>query len=200
MFTSQLAIDMVLVAFGTALTLLVLSGARGAVRRLYWGDRSTSPKPRTVSPALALAVALVALLGVHVIRTGLPSAEASDRGEHVDTSEAAGAGRATDTVSTGPVTARIGTFLGRSTLDLREASIGPGEEAVVTVFAAMGRVTLRVPDTWEVDASGLPTSSGVADTRGTRDVTIGDARPLTNRAPRLVLRGVVILGAVEVTS
>jgi hypothetical protein len=103
-------------------------------------------------------------------------------------------------VSAGPVSARIGTVIGRSTLDLREASVEPGEAAVVTVFVAMGRVTLRVPDTWEVDATGLPSISAVQDTRGTRAVTAEDAPTRIQRAPRLVLRGVVILGAVEITS
>jgi hypothetical protein len=198
MFTSQLAIDLVLVALGTALILLVLWGVRDGVRRLSRREGVTPPKRPAISPALALAGALVALLGVHVMRTGLPSAEASPGPEEVGTAAALGRGRATDAVAVGPVSARIGTVMGRSTLDLREAIIGPGEEAVVTVFVAMGRVTLRVPDGWELDATALPAISTVNDTREPRPGAGEDAH--TEPAPRLVLRGLVMLGTVEVTS
>ena len=197
MFTTQLAIDLVFVALGTVLLVLVLSGVRLAVRALRGRDEATAPTP-VVSPSLVLVVALVALLGVHVLRTGPQPVEASDRYEAV-------AGPAVPTAAAddgagGPVSARIATLMGRSTLDLREASIGPGQEAIVSVFVAMGRVTLRVPDGWDIDATGLPAIGVVEDTRQPQPIVRERSRPLDQPAPRLVLRGVVLMGTVEVAS
>lgn len=196
MFTTQLAIDLVFVALGTVLVVLVLSGVRRAVRALRRRDEAT-PTP-AVSPAVVLVVALVALLGVHVLRTGPQPVEASDRYETV-ARPAAPTAAGEDRVG-GPLSARIGTLMGRSTLDLRQASVGPGEEAIVTVFVAMGRVTLRVPDGWDVDATGLPAVGVVEDRRAPRQIVRERSRPVDRLAPRLVLRGLVVIGSVEIAS
>lgn len=132
---------------------------------------------------LALAIALIISLGAHVVRTDGAAIEASE-------------GRVT-AGSADVLSARIGTVMGRSTLDLRETTITPGEDAVVTVFVAMGRVILRVPPDWDVDTAALPAISRVSDTRGPRTADAGDsAAP----RPRLVVRGVVMFGTVEVAS
>jgi hypothetical protein len=190
MFTIPIAADLIFVVLTTMVTLLVLHAARAVTRRL----RGVEPADRPVaSPALVLAIALVALLGVHVFRTGA-SVEAVDRGR-------AAAPGLPDSVHHEPVpgfvSARIGTVVGRSTLDLRQASVSPGQDAAVTVFVAGGRVTLRVPEEWEVDAAALPRSA-VEDTRRPAH---GEAAPGgSGSRPRLVLSGFVLLGTVEVTS
>lgn len=135
-----------------------------------------SPQSRIV---LILAVALVASLVAHVFRAG-PAIEAA---------EPSGAAR-----PTGFLSARIGTVMGRSTLDLRETTIAPGEEAVVTVYVAIGRVTLRVPEGWDVDATALPGITDIQDTR------LPVASSVAGPRPRLVLRGVVMIGTVEIAS
>lgn len=199
MFTTQLAIDLVFVALGTVLVVLVLSGVRLAVRALRRRDGATPPPAPVVSPAMILVVALVALLGVHVLRTGPQPVEASDRYEAV-AGPAVAAAADEDGVE-GALSARIGTLIGRSTLDLRQATVGPGEEAIVTVFVAMGRVTLLVPDGWDVDATGLPAVGAVEDTRAPGPIVRERSRPVGQlAAPRLVLRGVVVMGSVEIAS
>ena len=137
---------------------------------------------------LVLAVALVVSLVAHVFRDGGPAIEAAER---------PGAAR-----PAGFLSARIGTVMGRSTLDLRETTIAPGEEAIVTVYVAVGHVTLRVPDGWDVDASALPGITNVEDTR--RPAPSAATGPSTllgaGARPRLVLRGIVMIGTVEIAS
>ena len=138
---------------------------------------------------VVLAVSLVASLVAHVVPTGSTKVEASDGAEP------------RPGPSTGFFSAQIGPTIGRSTLDLREAGIAPGQGAVVTLFVALGQVVVRVPDGWEVDATGLSSISTVKDTRRPRTGT-DDAggSAATGPAPRLVLRGIVMMGAVEIAS
>ena len=73
-------------------------------------------------------------------------------------------------------------------LDLRQARI-EGEEAVIDTFAMWGGIDIRVPETWKVIGKVVPIMGGFED----------KTRPKqTENAPRLVVRGVAIMGAVEV--
>jgi hypothetical protein len=55
--------------------------------------------------------------------------------------------------------------MGGSKLDLRQAKIAPGTEAVVDVFTVMGGVELLVPRDWNVDVQLVPIMGGVNDDR-----------------------------------
>jgi hypothetical protein len=124
---------------------------------------------------------------------------------------------------------RVTAVMGRSSLDLRQVTLAPGEEVVVDVFVTMGRATVRIPDHWVVDTSALPVMGSVDEERFTplpsdgerekeNEVEIDDektaqtaeeapstepgaaAPPASGPPPRLRLRGFVMMGKVEVTS
>lgn len=122
---------------------------------------------------------------------------------------------------------RVAVLMGRSSLDLRQVRLAPGEEVVVDVFVTMGRATVRIPDDWVVDASALPVMGSVDEERFTpitsaeivekedeaqsefrerRLETAAQGRELESPgtragpAPRLRLRGFVLMGKVEITS
>lgn len=78
-------------------------------------------------------------------------------------------------------------FLGGCHVDLRDAKLADGQ-AVITVFAMMGGIELKVPETWHVIVEIVPFLGGVEDR--TRQ------EPLAS-APRLILRGFVTMGGVE---
>ena len=79
-------------------------------------------------------------------------------------------------------------FMGGGELDLRNATLA-GDEAVVDVFAVMGGVGLKVPESWNVIVEVIPFMGGVDDK--TR-------RPAGGVGPRLVVRGFVMMGGIEI--
>jgi len=94
----------------------------------------------------------------------------------------------------------VTAFMGGAHLDLRQATIPPGEEAVLDVFAVMGGCEIIVPASWTVLTPIVPVMGGVDDKRlmplpGSGVESVG-ARP----APRLVLRGLLLMGGIEIKS
>lgn len=80
-------------------------------------------------------------------------------------------------------------MMGGCELDLREATIPPGGEGSVEVFALMGGHEIRVPKGWAVDMRVFPFMGGVDD----------KTLPASGTdAPRLVIRGTVIMGGLTV--
>ncbi|VXA92412.1 LiaI-LiaF-like domain-containing protein [Massilia sp. 9I] len=80
----------------------------------------------------------------------------------------------------------ITAVMGGCALDLRNSSIQ--SEAVITVFAFWGGVTLKVPPDWTVVLNGTPIMGGF------EEKTI--APP--DNSKRLIVRGYAIMGGVEV--
>lgn len=81
-------------------------------------------------------------------------------------------------------------IMGGVELDLREASIKEGEPAILDVFVMMGGVELQVPENWVIDSRVMPLMGGFEDkTRLPRDREPG---------PSLIIKGMVMFGAVEV--
>jgi predicted membrane protein len=79
-------------------------------------------------------------------------------------------------------------FMGGGKLDLRDALPANGQ-ATVNVFALMGGFEIFVPDTWSVSLEVTPFMGGVED----------KARTSTSpSAPRLVVRGFVMMSSVEI--
>jgi predicted membrane protein len=78
-------------------------------------------------------------------------------------------------------------FMGGCEIDLRDASIS-SNPAVIDVFAFWGGVELRVPDDWVVELRGMPILGGFED----------KTRPPREHLKRLVIKGMVIMGGVEV--
>lgn len=80
-------------------------------------------------------------------------------------------------------------IMGGGTIDLRGARMGDGA-AVITIYALMGGVELRVPESWMVENKVVYFMGGAEDR--TRRTSGGPP------APRLILRGFVMMGGVEI--
>ena len=77
--------------------------------------------------------------------------------------------------------------MGGCEVDLRRASLrGP---AVIEVFAMWGGIEVRVPEDWTVELRGLPLLAGFVDK--TRPPALASDK-------RLIVRGVAIMGGVEI--
>lgn len=90
----------------------------------------------------------------------------------------------------------VTSIIGGTQLDLRQATIEPGDEAVVSVFAIMGGHEIWVPSSWSVVSEVMPILGGVEDKRLPAIDTA--PRPTADSAPRLVLTGVVMLGGLVI--
>ncbi len=84
----------------------------------------------------------------------------------------------------------VSSIMGGCEIDLRQAAIA-GEEAVITTFAMWGGIKIKVPVTWNVVVQGIPFLGGYDDK---------SAKPSDPAVKRLVVRGTVIMGGVEVTN
>jgi cell wall-active antibiotic response 4TMS protein YvqF len=83
----------------------------------------------------------------------------------------------------------IMAIMGGCEIDLRQASIAPGNDAVIDVFAFWGGIQIRVPEDWTVVTSAIPLMGGVED----------KSRPLQPASgKRLDVRGLVLMGGVEI--
>jgi hypothetical protein len=89
----------------------------------------------------------------------------------------------------------VTAVMGGAELDLRQATIEPGQEAVLDLFTVMGGTGLRIPDDWIVDSRALTIAGGVSDKRHHDEAlpSSPDVAP-----PRLVLRGTVLMGGVNI--
>jgi len=84
------------------------------------------------------------------------------------------------------------SVMGRSELDLRKATITPGQDATIEIFMLMGGATIRVPEGWTIDVNTRRIAGHVKDRRaGARDAT---------GAPRLVIRGLIVMGGLSIRS
>jgi predicted membrane protein len=91
----------------------------------------------------------------------------------------------------------ITAFMGGAQIDLRQATIPPGEEAALDIFIVMGGCEIFVPPSWNVVTPLVPIMGGIDDKRlpplpGSAE----SGRP----APRLVLRGLIMMGGIEIKS
>ncbi|MES2901684.1 MAG: DUF5668 domain-containing protein [Pseudomonadota bacterium] len=80
----------------------------------------------------------------------------------------------------------VSAIMGGCELDLRDASMQG--DAVINVFVVMGGITLRIPPDWTVELNGTPIMGSLDEkTIAPKDTS-----------KRLIIRGYVILGGVEV--
>ena len=87
--------------------------------------------------------------------------------------------------------ADLTAVMGGCEIDLRQASIAPGTEAVVDVFAFWGGIDIKVPEDWTVVTKVMPLMGGVDDkTRA--------PQPPPAMEKRLVISGIVVMGGVAV--
>jgi predicted membrane protein len=93
----------------------------------------------------------------------------------------------------------ITAFMGGMQIDLRQATIPPGEEAVLDLFVVMGGGEIIVPPSWTVVTPLVPIMGGIDDKR--LPPLPGSAENIAGRqAPRLVLRGLIVMGGIEIKS
>jgi hypothetical protein len=81
-------------------------------------------------------------------------------------------------------------IMGGVELDLRYSAMD-GDEVIIDTFALWGGIEIWVPTHWEIVSQGLPLMGAFEDK--THVTTHGG-----NRQPRLVVRGVAIMGGVEI--
>jgi hypothetical protein len=91
--------------------------------------------------------------------------------------------------------ANVTNVMGRSDIDLRDATLAPGATASIHVFSVMGAVVLRVPPTWTVDTGAVTAMGGVEDQRPKQSDEAGAA---SGTPPRLELRGLVTMGRLTI--
>jgi predicted membrane protein len=93
----------------------------------------------------------------------------------------------------GEVTAVMGGYQ----IDLRQAVIPPGEEATLEIFTLMGGGEIFVPTSWTVATPIMPIMGGIDDKRiPALPGGVDSGKP----APRLVLRGLLLMGGIEIKS
>lgn len=90
--------------------------------------------------------------------------------------------------------ADLTAVMGGCDIDLRHASIAPGTEAVIEVFAFWGGIEIKVPEDWTVVPKVFPLMGGVDD-RTRAPLALPD-RPQQQK--RLVVRGIVVMGGVGI--
>ena len=84
--------------------------------------------------------------------------------------------------------ADLTAVMGGCEIDLRQASIAPGGEAVIEVFAFWGGIDIKVPDDWTVVSRVVPIMGGI------EDKTHAPATP----DKRLIIRGLLVMGGCAV--
>lgn len=85
--------------------------------------------------------------------------------------------------------ADVTAIMGGCEIDLRQASIAPGTDAVIDVFAFWGGVDIKVPEDWTVITRAVPIMGGIEDK---------SMSPPASSEKRLVIRGLVIMGGVAI--
>jgi hypothetical protein len=83
-------------------------------------------------------------------------------------------------------------FMGGCVLDLRQATIAPGEAPVINLLAVMAGHEIWVPPGWVVSCEVVPLLGGIDDKR------LPPLEPLPETAPRLRLKGVVLMSGVVI--
>jgi predicted membrane protein len=84
--------------------------------------------------------------------------------------------------------ADLTAIMGGCEIDLRKASIEPGTEAVIDVFAMWGGVEIKVPPDWTVITRAIPIMGGVEDKTHAPETA----------DKRLVIRGLLLMGGAGV--
>ena len=86
----------------------------------------------------------------------------------------------------------VTAIMGRADLDLRKTTLAPDKEVVIDVFTLMGGSTIRIPEGWQVDMRATAVMGGARDRRASTSGAAG--------APRIVVRGFVMWGGIDIRS
>lgn len=91
-------------------------------------------------------------------------------------------------------------FMGGAQLDYRPAILAPGAEAVIDIVAIMGGCEIFVPPHWVVSAPATTILGGIDDQRVSQPSPIVDHTSNAGPPPRLVIRGLVLMGGITIRS
>ena len=194
---------------------VILFGASMVIQALRGGGDEASPAIRGRSSHANSRVWVLVFVGILVaqgLHRGRDTIQ-SDAGETVSLFAVMSRDQRTSSATRfqgGEMT----SIMGESRLDLRQASIAPGEQAVIDVFTLMGGLVLQVPEGWTIDVQALPVMGRVNDRRGSRNRADGQALPeaettgIEDRTPspnavappRVVLRGFIMMGGLVIRS
>jgi predicted membrane protein len=146
--------------------MIILFGAAVIVRAL--SSPSTVPENPAdrlfIAPPVVLLIVIIAIVATARTQDRSAGIVRTEGAEYV-TMNAIMAGNR-HTVRPGPFQgAQVSAVMGGINLDLRQATIEPGAEAVVDVFALMGGVDMFVPRDWNVEVRTTPIMGGVQDQR-----------------------------------
>ena len=196
--------------------LLILFGASVIAQALAGGPAAASgsaPRP-IIGPGFVILLVFISVMVSNAWRGG--NGWPDRQGQNVF----AVMGNTTRTSEGEPFDgADMMTLMGRSRLDLREARLAPGEEAYIDVVGIMGGVDVLVPEGWDVDVEAVPLMGRVRDRRlfprlnreltpstergreagRGEQVPRSEARP-DSPAPRLIVRGFIMMGALNIES
>jgi hypothetical protein len=242
-FTPNLVVGLTVTAAGAALLLdtldvinardllrfwpavLVLFGLSIIVQALQGGPAGAAQRP-IITPGFVILLVLAGLFLSNFLQRFQPSTNGAAGSNNP--AVYAVMSRSTRTSAAAPFRgANMTTFMGRSRLDLSDAQLAPGEEAIVDVLGMMGAVELVVPDGWDVQVEAFPVMGRVADRRflssRTRTQPASEARDTTGapgetvaetdqapppspaaaasaEPPRVIVRGFIMMGNLHIES
>jgi len=92
----------------------------------------------------------------------------------------------------------ISAFMGGGQLDLRLATIPPGEDATIDAYMMMSGFEIIVPRGWTVSTPVIPIMGGVEDKRLPPLGTEIEPQPGGPAPPRLIIRGSIIMAGIVI--
>lgn len=178
------------IGIGGLFLLNTLGITRASVFDLFW-------------PVLLIAV------GLRVLTHGRRAAHAADQSTNTTGSGSSDSGPAIAVLSgvrrvSPAVPFRnldVTLFMGGAQLDYRAAILPAGQEAVIDMMAVMGGCEIFVPPHWVVSAPVTTVLGGIDDRRVAQAPPVVDHSDVSaGPPPRLVLRGLVLMGGVTIRS
>ena len=82
---------------------------------------------------------------------------------------------------------KISAIMGGCEIDLRDSDF-EGEELIINIFALMGGIEIRIPQSWDVVLEGTPILGGMSD----------QTKTLNGSKKKLIITGEAIMGGVEI--
>lgn len=150
---------------------------------------------------------LLMLIGLNLIRQGVGTGPSTTKGDAADGGRRpAASGNLFAVMSESARTvnnelfarASMTAFMGACVLDLRQARLGPGHEAVVDIFGIMSGHEIIVPNGWAVVPDVVQFLAAIEDKR--KPAFVDPAVPPLEPQPRIVLRGFLVMAGITIKS
>ncbi|UCE65975.1 MAG: hypothetical protein JSU85_14145 [Candidatus Zixiibacteriota bacterium] len=136
---------------------------------------------------------VIILIGVAILKHGYGASKGrSTDVDYIDHSAVLGGGEY-NYISKTLKGGKLFAFMGGCEVDLREADI-QGDEMVIDIFAMMGGVEIKVPESWQVTMRGLPLMGGLSNKTSRRQA----GKELSPQGKKLLVKGTAFMGAIEI--